>query len=133
MASVLHHLCADASSVLALLARIVRRRLVVLDLDPSRQPGSRAFLIANDRGHFVRPAARQRVVLEEHFASSPSRSRTACARRCTLFPRAAGQRRAAGEPGAAQVHVNRRGRAATWPIASVPVRAARRSNRERRP
>ena len=68
MASVLHHLSdADASSVLALLARIVRRRLIVLDLDPESANRFQAFLIANDRGHFVRPAARQRAVLEEHF------------------------------------------------------------------
>jgi 2-polyprenyl-3-methyl-5-hydroxy-6-metoxy-1,4-benzoquinol methylase len=68
MASVLHHLSdADASSVLALLARIVRRRLIVLDLDPDSANRFQAFLIANDRGHFVRPAARQRAVLEEHF------------------------------------------------------------------
>jgi SAM-dependent methyltransferase len=68
MVSVLHHLSdADAASVLALLARIVRRRLVVPDLDPESANRFQAFLIANDRGHFVRSASRQRAVLEEHF------------------------------------------------------------------
>ncbi len=68
MASVLHHLSdTQASSVLALLRQIVRTRLVVLDLDPERANRFQAFLIAHDRGRFVRPAAAQRALLEEHF------------------------------------------------------------------
>jgi SAM-dependent methyltransferase len=68
MASVLHHLSdAAATSVLGLLARIVRRRIVVLDLDPDSANRFQAFLIANDRGHFVRPAAEQRAILARHF------------------------------------------------------------------
>jgi 2-polyprenyl-3-methyl-5-hydroxy-6-metoxy-1,4-benzoquinol methylase len=68
MASVLHHLSdAEASTLLARLVHIVRTRLVVMDLDPDSANRLQAFLMAHDRGHFVRPAARQRAVLSEHF------------------------------------------------------------------
>ena len=74
MASVLHHLSdADAGNVLALLARIVRTRLVVMDLDPDSANAFQAFLIANDRGRFVRTPARQRAILEEHFRVTADR------------------------------------------------------------
>lgn len=68
MASVLHHLSDDeADAVLALLARIVRTRLVAMDLDPESANRLQAFLIAHDRGAFVRPAAAQRAILARHF------------------------------------------------------------------
>ncbi len=68
MSSVLHHLSdAEADVVLGVLARIVRKRLVVMDLDPESANRFQAFLIANDRGHFVRPAAAQRAILARHF------------------------------------------------------------------
>ncbi len=68
MASVLHHLSdAAADAVLARLARMVRTRLVVMDLDPERANRFQAFLIAHDRGAFVRPAAAQRALLARHF------------------------------------------------------------------
>jgi len=68
MASVLHHLSdAEAAAVLGRLARMVRRRLVVLDLDPEASNGVQAFLLAHDRGRHVRPVARQRALLERHF------------------------------------------------------------------
>lgn len=69
MASCLHHLSdAQASAILARLARMVRRRLVVLDLDPERAGGIRGMLLARDRGEHIRPGAAQRALLEPHFA-----------------------------------------------------------------
>jgi SAM-dependent methyltransferase len=74
MASVLHHLSdADADAVLALLARIVRTRLVVMDLDPDSANPLQAFLMAHDRGAFVRPAAAQRAILARHFTVAGER------------------------------------------------------------
>ena len=68
MASVLHHLPdAEADTVLGRLARIVRRRLVVLDLDPGASRGVQSFLLAHDRGRHVRSVDRQRALLEHHF------------------------------------------------------------------
>ena len=68
MASVLHHVSdTEAAAVLALLARIVRTRLVVMDLDPDSANRFQAFLIANDRGRFVRSTAAQRTLLARHF------------------------------------------------------------------
>lgn len=68
MASVLHHLSdAEADSVLTVLARIVRTRLVVMDLDPDSANRFQAFLMAHDRGAFVRPAAAQCAILARHF------------------------------------------------------------------
>lgn len=74
MASVLHHLSdAQAAAVLARLARLVRRRLVVLDLDPDSSRGIQAFLLRHDRGDFIRPPARQRELLARHFAVTSQR------------------------------------------------------------
>jgi SAM-dependent methyltransferase len=68
MVSALHHLDDEvARAVLGTLARIVRRRLVVLDFDPESSRGVQAFLLAHDRGQFVRPVARQRALLAESF------------------------------------------------------------------
>jgi len=68
MASVLHHLTDDqALAVLGTLARIVRGRLVVLDLDPDSAKGFQTFLIEHDRGKFPRPMAAQRALLARHF------------------------------------------------------------------
>ena len=68
MVSTLHHLSdADATSVLGRLARLVRRRLVVVDLAPEHSWGLQALLLAWDRGGFVRPLAAQRALLERHF------------------------------------------------------------------
>jgi 2-polyprenyl-3-methyl-5-hydroxy-6-metoxy-1,4-benzoquinol methylase len=69
MASVLHHLSdAQAADVLGQLVRLVRRRLVVLDLDPEASTGIQAWLLRHDRGEFIRPRAQQRALLERHFA-----------------------------------------------------------------
>ena len=68
MVSCLHHLSdAQADLVLGRLARIVRHRLVVVDLDPEASKGLQSFLLAHDRGGFVRPPEHQRAVLERHF------------------------------------------------------------------
>jgi cyclopropane fatty-acyl-phospholipid synthase-like methyltransferase len=68
MASVLHHLSdAEAESVLALLARIVRSRLVVMDFHPESANRFQAFLIAHDRGKFPRSAQAQRAILAQSF------------------------------------------------------------------
>ncbi len=68
MASVLHHLPDDdADAVLGVLARIVRTRLVVMDLDPDSANRLQAFLMAHDRGAFVRSPAAQRAILGRHF------------------------------------------------------------------
>jgi len=68
MASVLHHLSDDeADAVLTTLAGMVRRRLVVMDLDPESANRFQGFLIAHDRGQYVRPAAAQRALLERHW------------------------------------------------------------------
>jgi 2-polyprenyl-3-methyl-5-hydroxy-6-metoxy-1,4-benzoquinol methylase len=68
MASVLHHLPdADAAAVLVRLVAMVRRRLVVMDLDPETSNPLRAFLIRHDRGRFVRPASAQRALLASAF------------------------------------------------------------------
>jgi len=68
MASVLHHLSdAEAADVLGQLARIVRQRLVVLDLEPEESRGIQTWFLDRDRGKHIRPAARQRKIIESHF------------------------------------------------------------------
>ncbi|HLK12250.1 MAG TPA: class I SAM-dependent methyltransferase [Candidatus Binatia bacterium] len=68
MVSALHHLSdPEAAAVLSRLVRLVRRRLVVVDLDPDASRGLQSMLLARDRGGFVRPPARQRALLAEHF------------------------------------------------------------------
>lgn len=68
MASVLHHLSDEvANSVLGTLARVVRHRLVVLDLDPDASRGIQKFFLNHDRGEHIRPPSRQREILESHF------------------------------------------------------------------
>jgi len=74
MVSCLHHLSdAEAHAVLGRLARIVRGRLVVVDLDPESSNRFQAFLLAYDRGKFIRPAARQRELLGAHFEIAEER------------------------------------------------------------
>ena len=74
MASILHHVSdAEADTVLGVLARIVRSRLVMLDLDPESANRFQAFLIAHDRGAFVRPAREQRAILARHFEVTAER------------------------------------------------------------
>ncbi len=68
MVNCLHHLSdAAANDVLGRLAVLVRRRLVVMDLDPEASNRFQSFLIAHDRGRFVRPPHVQRALLERHF------------------------------------------------------------------
>jgi len=75
MASVLHHLSDDvANTVLGTLARVVRRRLVVLDLDPDASSGIQTFFLNHDRGEHIRPPARQREILASHFKIVDQRS-----------------------------------------------------------
>lgn len=74
MVNCLHHLSdAEADAVLARLAQIVRVRLVVVDADPESSNRLQAFLLAHDRGKFVRPAGRQRELLAKHFAIAAER------------------------------------------------------------
>jgi len=75
MASVLHHLSDDAANtVLGALARVVRRRLVVLDLDPDASRGIQTLFLKHDRGDHIRPPARQREILASHFKVVDQRS-----------------------------------------------------------
>jgi 2-polyprenyl-3-methyl-5-hydroxy-6-metoxy-1,4-benzoquinol methylase len=64
----LHHLSdAAATDVLGRLATLVRRRLVVMDLDPDASNRFQSFLISRDRGRFVRRPRDQRALIEPHF------------------------------------------------------------------
>ena len=75
MASVLHHLSDDlANTVLGTLARVVRRRLVVLDLDPDASRGIQTFFLNHDRGDHIRSPVRQREILQRHFRVVDQRS-----------------------------------------------------------
>jgi hypothetical protein len=74
MASALHHLSdAVADGVLGRLARMVTRRLVVLDLDPEGANRLQRILLARDRGEHIRPVAAQRAILERHFVVTDQR------------------------------------------------------------
>jgi SAM-dependent methyltransferase len=74
MASALHHLSDDvAETILERLRRLVRRRLVVLELDPDRANRFQRLLLDRDRGEYIRPVARQRAVLERHFTVAEER------------------------------------------------------------
>jgi 2-polyprenyl-3-methyl-5-hydroxy-6-metoxy-1,4-benzoquinol methylase len=74
LVSALHHLSdAFADTLLARLARMVRSRMVVLDLDPEAANAWQRFLLNRDRGRFIRPVAAQRALLERHFAVSAER------------------------------------------------------------
>jgi SAM-dependent methyltransferase len=69
MVNFLHHLSdAQADQVLGRLARLVRRRLIVVDADPDASNRFQAFLLAHDRGNFIRTAPAQRALIERHFA-----------------------------------------------------------------
>jgi 2-polyprenyl-3-methyl-5-hydroxy-6-metoxy-1,4-benzoquinol methylase len=69
LVNTLHHLSdPEADAVFGRLARIVRGRLVVADADSEAANWFQAFLLAHDRGNFVRPASAQRALLGCHFA-----------------------------------------------------------------
>jgi len=74
MASALHHLSDDVADViLGRLARMVTSRIVVLDHDPESANRLQRVLLDIDRGTYIRPVARQRVLLERHFAVTGQR------------------------------------------------------------
>jgi 2-polyprenyl-3-methyl-5-hydroxy-6-metoxy-1,4-benzoquinol methylase len=74
MASSLHHLSDEtADGLLARLARMVRSRVVVLDLDPEAANRWQRVLLDIDRGRYIRPVAAQRALLERHFSISVER------------------------------------------------------------
>jgi SAM-dependent methyltransferase len=74
MASALHHLSDPlADEILGRLAGLVRSRLVVLDLDPEAANRLQRVLLDRDRGGYIRPVARQRGLLERHFAIASQR------------------------------------------------------------
>jgi 2-polyprenyl-3-methyl-5-hydroxy-6-metoxy-1,4-benzoquinol methylase len=74
MASALHHLSDRlADAILARLARMVTRRLVVLDLDPEAANRLQRLLLDRDRGEYIRPIAAQRALLERHFVVTDER------------------------------------------------------------
>jgi SAM-dependent methyltransferase len=68
LVNALHHMSdRDARAVLARLARLVRRRLVVVDADPEASNAFQALLLRWDRGDYIRPRSAQRALLEEAF------------------------------------------------------------------
>ncbi len=68
MVNCLHHLPDDAATaIFGQLARLVRRRLVVVDADPDASGWLQRFFLSHDRGEHVRPAVAQRRLLEPHF------------------------------------------------------------------
>jgi SAM-dependent methyltransferase len=80
MVNCLHHLAeADAQEALVRLAKLVRTRLVLADADPEHSNRLQRFLLAHDRGAFIRPVAQQRamlaasfrIVAEERFCNTP--------------------------------------------------------------
>ena len=63
-----HHLSDDAAQqILGELARRVRRRLVVVDADPSRSNWLQSWLLAHDRGEYIRRPEQIRALLARHF------------------------------------------------------------------
>jgi len=64
-----HHLSdAETNTVLRRLARIVRGRVVVVDMSPEASNRLQRFLLAHDRGQYIRPVACLRALLADHFA-----------------------------------------------------------------
>jgi SAM-dependent methyltransferase len=69
-----HHLSDDeADAILARVARLVRTRVVVVDVDPDDSNALQAFLLAHDRGHHVRRLADLRAVLARHLVIDEER------------------------------------------------------------
>lgn len=74
IASALHHLSDElADRILGHLARMVRSRVAVLDLDPDGSNRLQRVLLSRDRGRYIRPVARQRALLERHFVIAAQR------------------------------------------------------------
>jgi len=74
IASALHHLSDDlADRILGRLARLVRSRVVVLDLDPEAANRLQRVLLDRDRGEYIRPVARQPAMLERYFVITAQR------------------------------------------------------------
>jgi SAM-dependent methyltransferase len=68
MVNCVHHMSDDAAATLfGQLVRLVRRRFVLADADPEAANSLQAFLLAHDRGRFIRPRAAQRALLEHDF------------------------------------------------------------------
>ena len=75
MVNCLHHLSDDdARAVFQRLARLVRRRLVVVDADLEASNRLQRFLLDHDRGDYVRPVPAQRRLLEPSFRVTAERS-----------------------------------------------------------
>jgi len=69
-----HHLSdAEADAILGRLARLTRRRVVVVDLDLDDSNPFQAFLIAHDRGQHVRRLDGLRAVLSRHLVIEEER------------------------------------------------------------
>jgi SAM-dependent methyltransferase len=69
-----HHLSdAEADAVLGRIARLVRGRIVVVDVDLDDSNAFQAFLLAHDRGHHVRRLADLRAVLERNLVVESQR------------------------------------------------------------
>src|SRR5262249_8246096 len=68
MVNCVHHLPDDAANdVLARLARLVRSRFVLVDMDPDTSNRLQRFLLDHDRGEFIRSSADLRRLLAPHF------------------------------------------------------------------
>lgn len=63
-----HHLSdAEADAVLGRIAKLVRSRVVVVDADLDESNRFQAFLLAHDRGQYVRRMAELRAVVARHL------------------------------------------------------------------
>lgn len=81
VASAMHHLPDElAHTILARLAAMVTRRVVVLDLDPEETSWIQGFLLRRDRGQHIRPPAVLRELLARHFVVREERRFTAVTR-----------------------------------------------------
>ncbi len=68
MINSMHHLSDEENSrVLEAVARLVSKRFVVVDMDPSPGFPISRFLADMDRGNYLRPLSEQRKLLERYF------------------------------------------------------------------